>query len=91
MCRLWLFRVQIISSNYLECKYFLKQLVVETHKVFSFQLFYLYKFHLWQLLIGAWVDELWINQLLGAPFFSLMVDEWNDVATVKKTPFFDVG
>ena len=42
-----------------------------------------------QLLIGAWVDELWINQLLGAPFFSLMNEMMSQ--PLKNCPFFDVG
>ena len=30
----------------------------------------------------------WINQLLGAPFFSLMADECTDVATIEKLSIF---
>ena len=38
--------------------------------------------------IGVWVDELWINRLLGAPFFSLMTDECTDVATIEEPSIF---
>ena len=48
----------------------------------------MYKFHLWYLSIGVWVDELWINQLHGAPFFSLMADECTAVATIEKLSIF---
>ena len=34
--------------------------------------------------IGVWVDELQVTQLLVAPFFSLMADEWTDIATVDE-------
>ena len=38
--------------------------------------------------IGVWVDELRINQLLGAPFFSLMADECTDVPTIEELSIF---
>ena len=40
------------------------------------------------MLIGVWVDEFRINQLLGAPFFSLMADECTDVATIEEVSLF---
>ena len=36
------------------------------------------------VLIGVWVDEFWINQLLGALFFSLTVNECTDVPTIEE-------
>ena len=41
--------------------------------------------------IGVWVDELRINQLLGAPFFSLLTDECTDIATIEELSIFVVG
>ena len=38
--------------------------------------------------IGVWVDELRVNQLLDAPFFSLMADECTDIATIEKLSIF---
>ena len=38
--------------------------------------------------IGVWVDELQVTQLLVAPFFSLMADEWTDIATVDELSVF---
>ena len=38
--------------------------------------------------IGVLVDELRINQLLGAPFFSLIADEFTDVAIIEQLPTF---
>ena len=38
--------------------------------------------------IGVWVDELQINQLLGAPFFSLMADECTDIATIEELSIY---
>ena len=40
------------------------------------------------MLIGVWVDKLWINQLLGAPVFSLMADECTDVPTIEELSIF---
>ena len=37
---------------------------------------------------GVWVDELRINQLLGAQFFGLMADECTDVATIAELSTF---
>ena len=36
--------------------------------------------------IGVWVDELWINQLLGTPIFSLMADAC--VPTIEEQSIF---
>ena len=42
--------------------------------------------------IGVWIDELRINQLLGAPFFTLMADECTDIATILKScPFLSLS
>ena len=38
--------------------------------------------------IGVCVDELQINQLLGAPFFSLMADECTDIATIEELSIY---
>ena len=42
----------------------------------------------WRYVIGVWVDELRINQLLGALFFSLMADEYTDIATIEELSIF---
>ena len=39
-------------------------------------------------MIGVWVDELQINQLLGAQFFSLMADECTDIATIEELSIY---
>ena len=38
--------------------------------------------------IGVWVDELQINQVRDAPFFSLMADECVDVANIEELSVF---
>ena len=38
-----------------------------------------------------WVDVLQINQLLDAPFFSLMAEECTDIATVQDLSLFVAG
>ena len=38
--------------------------------------------------MGVWVDELQINQLLGALFFSLMADECTDVAIIEELSIY---
>ena len=41
--------------------------------------------------IGVWVDELQVNKLLNAPFFSLMADDCTDIVTVDELSFFIIG
>ena len=70
-------------------KYFLKQLVVETHKYFHSNCVTCTSF---TCDTYVWADELRINQLLGAPFFSMMADERTDVATIEfSITFFVIG
>ena len=40
---------------------------------------------------GVWVDELQVNQLLDAPFCSLMAGECTDAAIVEELSIFVVG
>ena len=40
--------------------------------------------------IGVWVDELQVNQVCNAPFFSLMADECADVANIGELILFTV-